>query len=67
MNDKDYLIFNIKDFNQYDSYSKEDYIYITDDMIDYYKDLLKKYFLNLFNGDILVYIFNIFYWTVYWP
>ena len=45
MNDKDYLILdNIKDFNQYDLYSKEDDIYITDDIIDYYKDLLKKYF-----------------------
>ena len=45
MNDKDYLILdNIKDFNQYDLYSKEDDIYITDDIINYYKDLLKKYF-----------------------
>ena len=38
------ILDNIKDFNQYDLYSKEDDIYITDDIIDYYKDLLKKYF-----------------------
>jgi len=45
MNDKDYkTLINIKEFNEFDLYSKEDDIYITDDVIDYYKFLLKKYF-----------------------
>ena len=46
MDDKDfYILENIKDFNQYDLYSKNDKDFcLTDDVIDYYKDLLTKYF-----------------------
>ena len=46
MGDKDfYILNNIKDFNQYDLYSKNDKDFcLTDDVIDYYKDLLNKYF-----------------------
>ena len=46
MDDKDfYILNNIKDFNLYDLYSKNDKDFcLTDDVIDYYKDLLNKYF-----------------------
>jgi len=46
MNGKDFFTLNnIKDFNQYDLYSKNDKDFcLTDDVIDYYKDLLNKYF-----------------------
>ena len=47
MNDKDYkTLINVKEFNEFDLYSKEDDIYITDDVIVYYKNLLKEYFLE---------------------
>ena len=47
MNDKDYkTLINVKVFNEFDLYSKEDDIYITDDVIVYYKNLLKEYFFE---------------------
>ena len=47
MNDKDYkTLINVKEFNEFDLYSKEDDIYITDDVIVYYKNLLKEYFFE---------------------
>ena len=47
MNDKDYkTLINVNEFNEFDLYSKEDDIYITDDVIVYYKNLLKEYFFE---------------------
>ena len=47
MNNKDYeTLKNVNEFNNFDLYSKEDDAIITDDIIDYYKNLLKEYFLE---------------------
>ena len=47
MNNKDYeTLKNVNEFNNFDLYSKEDEAIITDDIIDYYKNLLKEYFLE---------------------
>ena len=49
MNKKDHkILIDIKDFNKYDLYSKDDneYFYLTDDIVDYYKDILKIFFPN---------------------
>ena len=47
MNNKDYkTLINVNEFNNFDLYSKEDDAIITDDIIDYYKNLLKEYFLE---------------------
>ena len=47
MNNKDYeTLKNVNEFNKFDLYSKEDDAIITDDIIDYYKNLLKEYFLE---------------------
>jgi inositol oxygenase len=48
MKDKDYNILkNVRDLNKYDLYSKEDIEFkLTDEIKNYYKNLLKKYFPN---------------------
>ena len=47
MNKKDKKMFNwLKLFNQYDLYTKTDKKEIDGEILDYYKDLIKKYFIG---------------------
>ena len=48
MNDEDSItLFNVNQFNQFDLYSKEDSSEISDEIKDYYDDLLREYFPNV--------------------
>jgi len=48
MNDEDSItLFNVNQFNQFDLYSKEDSTEISDEIKDYYDDLLQEYFPNV--------------------
>ena len=49
MNDKDHVTLrNVLEFNQFDLYSKEDDIHISNDVKKYYDNLLNEYF----SGDL---------------
>ena len=47
MNIKDHQkLLDVQDFNKYDLYSKEDNIYISEDVKKYYEKLLNEYFFE---------------------